>query len=276
MSDTDPLIDAHAHFYHQASGCADWQRVNAARMRAGDAMGVTYHVVSILGSYGHTSPTYFPSPADLTQGNRDMSTMAQADPERVRWYVAVNPNHTEHALAEITRGVANGAVGVKLLASRRADDPLNDPICELAAEHQLPILHHIWQHRTREWSNQEISDGADLARLAARHQRVGFILAHLGGGGDWAHTMPAVRDTPNVHPDLSGSGVDRGMIDVALATLGARRVLWACDLTMETGLAKLRALEVIGLSVEEIADVRWRNAARLFPAGTFPRCGTIP
>ena len=276
MSDTNPLIDAHAHFYHQASGRADWQRVNAARMRAGDAMGVTYHVVSILGSYGHTSPTYFPSPADLTQGNRDMSTMAQADPERVRWYVAVNPNHTEHALAEITQGVANGAVGVKLLASRRADDPLNDPICELAAEHQLPILHHIWQHRTREWSNQEISDGADLARLAARHQRVAFILAHLGGGGDWAHTMPAVRDTPNVHPDLSGSGVDRGMIDVALATLGARRVLWACDLTMETGLAKLRALEVIGLSAEEIADVRWRNAARLFPAGTFPRCGTIP
>jgi predicted TIM-barrel fold metal-dependent hydrolase len=275
MSDTNPLVDAHAHFYHQASGRADWQRVNAARMRAGDAMGVTYHVVSILGSYGHTSPTYFPSPADVTRGNDVMREMAEAERERVRWYVAVNPNHTEHALAEITRGVANGAVGVKLLASRRADDPLNDPICELAAEHHLPILHHIWQHRTREWPNQEISDGADLARLAARHPRVAFVLAHLGGGGDWVHTMPAVLDTPNILPDLSGSGVDRGMIDVALATLGARRVLWACDLTMETGLAKLRALEVIGLSPEEMADVRWRNAARLFPAGAFPRCGTF-
>jgi len=60
-----------------------------------------------------------------------------------------------------------------------------------------------------------------------------------------------------------------------LATLGARRLLWACDLTMETGLAKLRALEVIGLSPEEMADVRWRNAARLFPAGTFPRCEAV-
>jgi len=81
-----------------------------------------------------------------------------------------------------------------------------------------------------------------------------------------------VLDTPNVYPDLSGSGVDRGMIDAAIDVLGVRRLLWACDLTMETGLAKLRALEVIGLSSDDLADVRWRNAARLFPAGTFPRC----
>jgi hypothetical protein len=190
----------------------------------------------------------------------------------VRWYVTVNPNHTDHALAEIARGVRDGAVGVKLLASRRADDALNDPICGLAAEHGLPILHHVWQHRTREWPNQEISDGRDLARLAGRHPRAAFILAHLGGGGDWAHTLPAVADTPNVYPDLSGSGVDRGMIDAALHALGASRVLWACDLTMETGLAKLRALEVIGLSDEDLRAVRWGNAVRLFPRGTFARC----
>ena len=268
----EPLIDAHAHFYHAESGRGDWKRVNDARMRAGELMGVTYHVVSVLGSYGHTSPTYFPSPADVTRGNDVMRGMAEADGERVRWYVTVNPNHTTHALDEITRGVAAGAVGVKLLASRRADDRLNDPVCELAAEHGLPILHHIWQHRTREWPNQEISDGRDLARLAERHPRVAFILAHLGGGGDWAHTLPAVLDTPNVYPDLSGRGVDRGMVDAALQVLGAARLLWACDLTMETGLAKLRALDVIGLSTEDIRAIRWGNAARIFPPDTFPRC----
>jgi uncharacterized protein len=269
-----PLIDAHAHFYHEHAGRADWARVNAARFRAGDTIGVTYHVASVLGSYGHTSPTYFPSPSDVTIGNDAMAAIAAAEQLRVRWYVTVNPNHTTHALAEIERGVHRGAIGVKLLASRRADDPLLDPICELASAKRLPVLHHIWQHRTREWPNQEISDGRDLSRLAARHPDVSFILAHLGGGGDWAHTLPAVRDTPNVYPDLSGSGVDRGMLDAALAALGAQRLLWACDLTMETGLAKLRALEVIGLSSDDRADVRWRNAARLFGTGAFPRCRT--
>ncbi len=60
------------------------------------------------------------------------------------------------------------------------------------------------------------------------------------------------------------------MLDDAVAALGARRLLWACDLTMETGLAKLRALDVLGLSDDELADIRWRNAARLFPKDSFP------
>jgi predicted TIM-barrel fold metal-dependent hydrolase len=272
LAGATPLIDAHAHFYHAASGRADWQRVNAARLRAGERIGITYHVASILGSYGHTSPTYFPSPDDAAVGNDAMAALADAHERSIRWYVAVNPNHTDHAVREIERGVARGAIGIKLLASRRADDPLLDPICEIAAAKGLPILHHIWQHRTREWPNQEISDGRDLARLAARHPRASFILAHLGGGGDWAHTLPAVRDVENVFPDLSGSGVDRGMLDAALAGLGPRRLLWACDLTMETGLAKLRALEVIGLSTDDMADIRWRNATRLFGTAAFPRC----
>ena len=272
LGGTAPLIDAHAHFYHAQAGRADWSRVNASRLAAGDRIGITYHVASVLGSYGHTSPTYFPSPADVTSGNDAMARLAVDEANRVRWFVTVNPNHTEHALAEIRRGVERDAIGVKLLASRRADDPLLDPVCQLASDLGLPVLHHIWQHRTREWPNQEISDGHDLARLAARHAGVSFILAHLGGGGDWAHTLPAVRDVPNIYPDLSGSGVDRGMLDAALDALGAQRLLWACDLTMETGLAKLRALEVIGLSAADTADIRWRNAARLFPAGAFPRC----
>jgi folate-dependent phosphoribosylglycinamide formyltransferase PurN len=115
----------------EAIGSASTPRACAPARR----MGVTYHVVSVLGSYGHTSPTYFPSPADVSRGNDAMRAMADADRDACRWYVTVNPNHTAHALAEISRGVAAGAFGVKLLASRRADDALNDPICDLAAEH---------------------------------------------------------------------------------------------------------------------------------------------
>lgn len=267
---TEPLVDSHAHFFHELCGRSDWREVNAARFRAGARMGVTCHVASILGTWGFRSPTYFPSPADVTLGNDAMLAMCASEGARVRMMVTVNPNHTEHALREIERCVAAGAIGVKLLASRRADDPLLDPVCALAARLGLPVLHHIWQHRRREWPNQEISDGADLARLAARHPTVNFILAHIGGGGDYAHTFHAVKDSPNVLPDLSGSGVDRGMLDDAIKALGARRLLWGSDVTMCTGLAKLRALETTGLlNTDDLQDIRWRNAARIFRAGAF-------
>ena len=169
------------------------------------------------------------------------------------------------------RRVARRARAVPRALAPGADDPLLDPIAALAGEHGLPVLHHIWQHRRREWPSQEISDGADLARLAARHPRTTFVLAHIGGGGDYMHTFPAIVDCPNILPDLSGSGVDRGMLDAAVAALGAARLLWGCDLTMCTGLAKLRALEHVGLTAEERSAIRWRNAARIFRRGSFPR-----
>jgi uncharacterized protein len=262
---SEPLIDAHAHFLHAGCGRADWADVNEARFRAGATMGITCHVASVLGTYGFASPTYFPSAADVTVGNDAMLRLLDERGPLVRMLVTVNPNHTRHALEEIDRCVERGAVGIKLLASRRADDPLLDPICEVAGRRHLPVLHHIWQHRRRDWPGQEISDGADLARLARRHPTVTFILAHIGGGGDYQHSYAAIRDVTNIVADTSGSGVDRGMLDEAVVALGSQRLLWGCDLTMETGLAKLRALELTGLSsADDIRDIRWRNATRVF------------
>src|SRR5829696_8395098 len=108
----EPLIDAHAHFYHAAAGRADWAEVNDARFRAGERIGITYHVASVLGSYGFSSPTYFPSPADVTRGNDAMLDIAARHEGCVRMFVTVNPNFTTHALGEIERCVARGAIGV--------------------------------------------------------------------------------------------------------------------------------------------------------------------
>jgi len=263
------LIDPHAHF-HWAGSRDDFARYNASRLRAGEAMGISYHVASILGTWGRTSPTYFASPADVTAGNDAMYAIALDQPSRVRAFVHVNPNHTGHALAEIARGVAGGAIGVKLSASRRADDPLVDPIAAEAGKRGLPVLHHVWQHRQREWGMQEASDAVELVRLATRHPDTNFILAHIGGGGDWAHTINVIRDVPNVYPDTSGSGVDRGMLDAYIDAIGPRRLLWAADLTLCTGLAKLQALEGIGLPDGALDDICWRNATRIFPPNSFP------
>jgi predicted TIM-barrel fold metal-dependent hydrolase len=262
------LIDVHAHFLHDRTPRADWRERNASRLRAGERIGITTHVASILGSWGHTSPTYFPSPDDLRYGNDAMLALQRDHPDRIRGYVAVNPNYPAHAQAEIDRCLGAGMIGVKLAASRRADDPLLDPVCRRAARDGVPVLHHIWQHRRRDYPGQEASDAVELGRLAGRHPSVVFLLAHIGGGGDWLHSLPVLRERSNIMVDLSGSGVDGGMLEACLEAVGVERLLWGCDLTLETGWAKLRYLEHL-LSTEELELVRWRNAARIYPPGAF-------
>ena len=262
------LIDVHAHFYQPAGGRADWAERNASRLRAGEQIGITRHVASILGTWGRRSPTYFPSPTDVVAGNDALLCLMREHPERISGYACVNPNYTSHALAEIARCLDAGMIGVKLAASRRANDPLLDPICHAARDRGVPVLHHVWQHRRHEWGGQEASDAAELAQLARRHPAVPFVLAHIGGGGDWLHSLHAIRGVDNIFVDLSGSGVDHGMLEACLATVGAARLLWGCDITICTGWAKLRYLERL-LSLDDIERVRWRNAMSIFPPGSF-------
>jgi predicted TIM-barrel fold metal-dependent hydrolase len=262
------LIDVHAHFFQPASARADWADRNASRLAAGETIGIRWHVASILGSWGRTSPTYFPSPVDATDGNDALLELSRLHPDRIRGYVCVNPNFTAHALAEIDRGIAAGMIGIKLAASRRADDPLLDPVADAAHRHGVPILQHVWQNRRHDWPGQEASDAIELGRLAARHPGVPFILAHIGGGGDWRHSLHAVRPVANVYVDLSGSGVDAGMLEACVDAVGVGRLLWGCDVTMCTGLAKLRYLEHL-LPADQFDRVRGGNAAAIFPAGSF-------
>jgi predicted TIM-barrel fold metal-dependent hydrolase len=262
------LIDVHAHFLHDRSPRSDWRERNASRMRAGDRVGISVHVASVLGSWGLTSPIYFPSPPDIQYGNDFLLALQRSDP-RVRGYCVVNPNFQKQALNELQRCLNAGMIGIKLAASRRANDPLLDSICRVAAERGVPVLHHIWQHRRRDYPGQEASDATELVELASRHPNVDFLLAHIGGGGDWLHSLAAVRNAPNVYVDLSGSGVDGGMLEACLESVGVERMVWGCDLTIDTGWAKLRYLGHL-LSAEELERVKWRNAARVFPDGAFP------
>ena len=262
------LIDVHAHFYTELSNRADWRIINQARLDAGRTMGITAHVASILGTWGARSPTYFPSPDDVTHANDRMVSFME-EYANVFGYCVVNPNFTDHALGEIPRRLEQGLIGVKLAASRRANDELLDPIACLAAERGVPILHHVWHNRRRDWPGQEASDALELRALAERFPGARFILAHLGGGGDWAHSLRAVQDVPNIWVDLSGSGVDLDMLHGAVFNIGADRLLWGSDLTMDAAWGKLRYLERMGLSPDELDLIASGNACRIFPEGCF-------
>jgi len=225
---------------------------------------VTLHIASILGSFGYTSPTYFPSPEDVTYGNEAMRKIEAAHKGAVRGYVTVNPNFTDHAVREIAAGARAGFAGIKLAASRRASDRLHDPIAELAAEHGVPILQHIWQHRRGEVANQEISDALDLLALAARHPAAQFILAHIGGRGRLgALAACARRRIERVGGSL---GQRRGSRHARVVSRVRRRGAPALGLRSHHG---YRRREIAGAGGDrrgaaDMEAIRWKNAERVF------------
>ena len=90
-------------------------------------------------------------------------------------------------------------------------------------------------------------------------------LSPISGGRGLEHSLRAVRPRPNLLVDLSGSGVDGGMLEACLDAVGAERLLWGCDLTMGTGWAKLRYLE----HLLPAAQASSRSAGGM-PSGSSP------
>ncbi len=110
-----------------------------------------------------------------------------------------------------------------------------------------------------------LGDRAVISPLATEHPGTTFVLAALGDDPYWESTIASVAPLANVAVDLSGARTERGMLDRALAVLGPERLLWGTGAQMETGLAQLRALDVIAPGADVIEAIRWKNAFRVFP-----------
>ena len=234
--------------------CArDWRDSTPPGLRRRSTIGISCQ--SRRRSWGATAQLadVFPVSSDSSTANDPCWRCKHARHTRAQ-YVAVTRMQAKLRWPRSSAGCRVSAVGIKLAAARRATIDSSIRSRHMRRQHSH-LLHHIWQHRRRFWPGQDASDGAELAELAARHPNANLILAHIGGGGDYSHTFAAVRDVTNVYLDLSGSGVDRGMLDDAIAAVGPRRVLWGADLTLCTG-AKLWALETLGLSAADLADSR--------------------
>ena len=88
-----------------------------------------------------------------------------------------------------------------------------------------------------------------------------MIHAHIGGGGDWERTIRAMRyASPNVYCDVSGSNLDDGQVELAVAELGPERVLYGSDGTMSGCVGKVIDATITD---EERELIFWGNAERI-------------
>lgn len=244
-------IDAHMHVN---GGPRKWGwGDNDAVIHAADLLGIDQLCCSIPITGGEMA-----SPDEVRECNDGVLDAMRRYPDRILGYCFVIPAYHDESLSEIDRCIDAGMIGIKLYNQYKYSEPVVFPIAEKAVERGVPILGHAGHATDPETRSRQprISDASDFRRLARRYPELMLIEGHLGGGGDWEWTIKELRDCPNVYLDTSGSVIDDRLLEMSVAELGAERILFATDMTMEGGVGKVLSAD---LTEEHREAVFWRN-----------------
>lgn len=207
-----------------------------------------------------------PTPSEFKTCNNEMVEAMKEYPDKILGYCFVNPGYQRESILEIEKRILEDEmIGVKLYNQYRCSNPVVFPIVRKAAELRVPILQHAGYltDPTEAVKQPNISNASDIAYLASIFPEATIIEAHLGGGGDWEWVLKTLRKTQNVYVDTSGSVIDCGMIEKAVKYLGAGRLLFGTDLSMEEGIGKILGAEISG---EEKSLIFGENMKRILEA----------
>jgi predicted TIM-barrel fold metal-dependent hydrolase len=233
----DKVIDCHAHLTHHSR--STWEADDRKLIEAADKLRIDLLCCSTLPPRQPATPDAFRECNDWT------ADATKRFPGRVLGYCYVNPGYGRESLDEVRRCVQErGFIGIKLYNEYTCTEPVVFPIVELAIDLRVPILHHASHSHYFVEDQPRMSDGGHLAELAGRYPEAMLICAHVCGGGDWEWTIKALRNTPSVLLDTSGSVTDDGTMEMAAAVLGVDRLVFGCDMSMTAGVGRIRAADL--------------------------------
>jgi predicted TIM-barrel fold metal-dependent hydrolase len=251
-------IDCHMHVSGGSFRYAGAEARNV--VDAADRLGIDQLICSMPVVGGRWAP-----PEEVRACNDAMLAAMREYPERILGYCFLNPGYTREALEELDRCVVGeGMVGVKLYNQYKIHDPVVFPIIERTIELGVPILVHAGRLVDPADIAQQpnCSHAADFVEVGRRYPEAMIIEAHIAGGGDWEWSLKVLRDAPpSIYIDTSGSVMDAGLIERCVRDFGVERMLFATDLTMEGGVAKILDAE---LTEEQRERIFWRNIQAVF------------
>lgn len=214
-------LDGHAHVYFSDDS-------PAAQIDFADRLGIEKLVIS-RPIAPHTKGT----PEQFRKCNDLVLRCVKQHPNRFIGQMTLNVAYQKESLEEIERCLDAGMVGLKVYNHVKINDPLFYPIIERFIDLDMVILMHVGIGKSRITYDPREPEGvsipSDFVEAAERYPEAMLQFAHLAGGEDWEDAVKALRHSPNVYVDVSGSNNDARIIDFAVENLGVDRVLFGCD-----------------------------------------------
>jgi predicted TIM-barrel fold metal-dependent hydrolase len=198
----------------------------------------------------------------VREANDSVIAAMRRHPRQIFGYGFVQPGNGAAALAEIDRCLDAGMIGIKLYNQFKYTDPAVYPVAEKCIQRGIPFLGHsafLTDPKTLALQ-PKTSHALDFCALSQRYPELILIMGHVNGGGDWEWAIKGLRECPNVYIDTSGSVLEEGTIESCVQQLGAGRVLFATDATMEGCVGKMLSAEITPAQRE---DIFWRNFQRI-------------
>jgi predicted TIM-barrel fold metal-dependent hydrolase len=204
------------------------------------------------------------------ENNNVVLEMMKWHPDRFSGSFTFNPLHQKESLEEIKRCVDKGMVSAKVYYQIKINDPLFYPLIEKMIDLKMIMLMHaeaqigVGGYRMKYNGNKpaNVSIPEDFVDIAKRYPEAMFQYAHIGGGGDWEYMCKALQDSPNVYVDSSGSNNEEYLIDFAVKTLGADRVLFGSDDCYYQAVGKLLASNITEAQKHKIFFGNYNNILR--------------
>lgn len=233
-------------------------RAGAAQLiRRAQARGIGHIVV--LGDVLGFGPR--PNASQLRLVNDETFWLMQRYPGYVTGFCYVNPRLGASAVTrEVERCVARGFRGIKLEIANNARDASMRPVMLAAEKHDLVVLQHAWS-MTKIRQRSFHTDPEDVATLARRFPKVRINMAHLTGCG--VRGVLAVKACPNVFVDTSGAAPEAGLVEYAVAQLGAERVLYGSDAPIRDFAVALARITGASLDARTRRKILHDNARKL-------------
>ncbi len=210
------MIDFHIH--NQGKSIEDLAYI----IKRARGLGVK-HMVNLgdVLAYG-----FVPNEQQIREINDWTIEISRHFPKEITGFMFLNPDNSAKSVSdEIKRCVDSGLKGIKLEASLNSRDPKMSTAVETAIEMDLPFLQHCWNKSSNMLERE--SDSSDVAFLAAKYPELKLIIPHLTGIG--IRGVMDLAPHKNVYIDTSGGQPDAGLVEYAVKTIGADRVLFGSD-----------------------------------------------
>jgi hypothetical protein len=240
------ITDCHVHI-----GKTNWFHLDYEAkelLAAADKSGIDRMMITDL-----TALTY-----DMREGNEWIRSQVAECPDRLLpYYTVCSARCGAWAVDDLDRYVTDyGFRGLKIYSVPPLlliDDLYMIPILEKAAELKIPVLAH--------------STGAECESLCSQVPDLLLINAHMGccpqAQGDWHRSVVAAKRYPNIYLDTTSSSFDNGMLEFAVAEVGAERILYGSDLPLLDPTLQIAKVTESDLDPAEIELILHGNIDRL-------------